>query len=312
MSRRNLTEFIKDCALKLGFDIVGIAPAEPLVEDGERLKNWLEKGFHADMDYMKRNFELRINPTLHLESAKSIIMLGVNYFNKKAVSEAIQGISIYARGYDYHKILKEKMQTLLKKVTELTMRNLSSKIFVDSSPILERALAVRAGLGQFGKNSCVINKQYGSFFFICGIIIDLELAYDTPMAGSICGRCTKCIDACPTGAIIEQFCVDSRLCISYHTIENRKKIPESISRKMNGWIFGCDICQQVCPWNRRAKETEEKGFLPEEKIRGLSLKDILTLKEEEFHRLFSKTPLKRAGWRGFMRNVMIAAKNSGC
>lgn len=305
-----ITKVIKHKTQEEGFDLVGITEAEPLSEFAGNLQKWLQRGFHADMDYMSRNFELRINPMAHLKSAKSVIMLGVNYFNKENISDAIKGISIYARGHDYHHVLKEKIKKLLRQIKEFTGSDFNYKIFVDSSPVLERALAYRAGLGQFGKNSCLINKRIGSYFFLCGIIIDLELEYDKRINDPVCGKCTRCIDACPTGAIVEPYVIDSRLCISYHTIENRKEIPDEIARKMNGWIFGCDICQDVCPWNRKAGLTTEKSFIPEEKIKGLTLQEILNLNELQFYKLFSRTPVMRAGWSGFIRNARIALRNS--
>lgn len=258
------------------------------------------------MKYMEKNFTKRFTPALHLPGAKSVILLGANYYNEIKVQKFSKGISIYARGKDYHLVLKDMMRSLVERIKKEFEINFKAKLFVDSSPLLERALARRAGLGWIGKNSCLLNKVFGSWIFLCGMIIDIELEYDKPYAQNHCGRCRACIEACPTGAIIEPYVVDSRLCISYHTIENKGDIPKNIQLRMNGWIFGCDICQQVCPWNRRPKETKIKEFLPDQKINSLDYTGILNLDESEFKRLFSHAPIKRAGLLSIKRNVNIA------
>lgn len=307
---KNIKEIIKANAQKIGFGLAGVTTVEPLGEDGQHLKKWLESGFHADMQYMERNLEKRINPAVYLDSAGSVIVLGANYFNRTlSDSQVVKGIAMYARGRDYHDVIRKMMKKLIEKVKNDTGRDFKAKLFVDSSPVLERALARRAGLGWFGKNSCLINKKLGSYFFISGIIIDIELEPDLPYNENLCGRCTKCIDACPTGAIVSPYVIDSRLCISYHTIENKKEISEFVQKRMNGWLFGCDICQQVCPWNRRAKETEIVYFKPSRKVEELSVNDLLNLSRDKFNSIFRNSPLKRVGYEGFMRNVMIAEKH---
>ncbi len=312
MKMGNLEGIIKECARKVGFTLTGITTAEPLMEESSRLKRWLEMGFQADMAYMERNLEKRINPALHLRDARSVVVFGTNYFHRLPPdSGLLSGISMYARGRDYHIVLREMTESFIAHVKEKTGLQFNAKIFVDSSPLLERALARRAGLGWWGKNSCIINRESGSYFFISGIVIDIELEPDSPFNQNLCGRCTECMDACPTGAIVTPHVVDSRLCISYHTIENKGEIPEFVRKRMNGWLFGCDICQQVCPWNRKAVVSSQRNFLPDERIRGLSLEMILSLNEERFHEIFSKTPVKRAGLNGLLRNALIVAGNSG-
>lgn len=303
----NIKKIIQESARRLGFTHSGITTTEPLVEDEEHLKKWLEIGCQADMEYMGRNFEKRTKPRLFFESGKSIIMLAANYYNNNFLPEQsfLKGVSIYARGEDYHRVLRRKMKLLIEKIKIESEANFNSKIFVDSSPILERALARSAGLGWYGKNSCLINKEIGSYFFIAGIILDIELEPDRPFTESHCGRCQRCIDACPTGAIVAPYVIDSRLCISYHTIENKHKIPEKIANRMGKWLFGCDICQEVCPWNSKAKVTTIEEFLPSQELKLLSPGELLILEREKFGSLFKKSPLKRTGYERIMRNIRI-------
>jgi epoxyqueuosine reductase len=302
-----LKTIIKNYAKRGGFSIAGITTPEPLVSDAVRLKKWLEMGFHADMTYMEKNFEKRVNPSFHIDSAKSVILFGTNYFNSVSRGSIIlNGISMYARGLDYHILLMKKIRELIDEVKKETQANFNAKLFVDSSPVLERALAKRAGLGWFGKNSCLINKNLGSYFFISGIIIDIELEPDKPFNDNYCGKCTECIESCPTGAIVSSGVVDSRLCISYHTIENKKGIPEFVRKRLNGWIFGCDICQQVCPWNRKVKETVIAEFKPSEELQKLNIQDLLKMNRAQFNETFRKSPLKRAGYETFMNNLKSA------
>ena len=312
MDPGSITHFIKTASSDLGFDIAGITHAGPLVDDALRLKNWFISGYCGGMDYMKQNVSLRTDPRMHIRDAKSVLMLGINYFNNPGAEEDINNfISMYARGLDYHSVLRKKMNALLMKVEKEAGRRINAKFFVDASPILERALAVRSGIAWTGKNTCVINQRLGSWFFICGMISDLELEPDKPMEKPLCGQCTECIDACPTGAIVEPFVLDARRCISYLTIENRLEIPQHF-RKMTGIkVFGCDICQNVCPWNRKAKETQVEEFRILEILKTLTLQKILTMPEEKFKDFFQGSPLKRAGWEGLLRNALVAAGNSG-
>ncbi len=299
-----LSQFIKAQAVALGFFDCGISKAAFLKKDSERVEQWLENGHHASMSYMERNKEKRYNPELLVEKAKSVITVLYNYYPKKKLSEVDNfKISKYAYGKDYHYIIKEKLNLLLKEIERKTGKQ-SARIFVDSAPVLDRAWAAQSGLGFIGKNTLLINKKGGSFFFIGQIIIDLELDYiENPDFTNYCGTCTACIDACPTKAI-KPFEVDARRCISFLTIENRDDIPDKFKGKMNDWIFGCDICQDVCPWNIKfASPHNEPLFEPSEQLLAMRKSQWKTIDKPTFKKLFKHTPVERTGYKGLMRNI---------
>jgi epoxyqueuosine reductase len=297
------TRFIKQTAAELGFGYCGIAKAERLDKDARLLEAWLNQGFNGGMQYMENHFDLRIDPTRLVHGAKSVITLLLNYFPSQQQNTAAPKISKYAYGKDYHQIIKEKLNELIKRV-KLLVGNINGRGFVDSAPVLERSWAQRSGLGWIGKNGNLIHKQSGSFFFIATLITDLELQYDDPFARDYCGTCTKCIDACPTNAILEDKVIDGSKCISYFTIELKEHlIPNEMKGRFENWMFGCDICQDVCPWNRFSKPTSEQGFTPVAEILNFSLKDWEELTEESFKKIFRDSPLKRSKYEGVKRNL---------
>ncbi len=304
-SPRELSERIKGKALELGFDACGIIRAEPLEEERSRLLTWLMQGYHAGMDYMARNREKRTDPTKLLPGSKSIIVVLLNYYPGGEVYDEkgdIPRISRYALGRDYHKVIKKKLNGLLAWINdELTPAK--GRTFVDSAPVLERAWAVRAGLGWTGRNSLLITKK-GSWFFLGELIIDLELAYDHREVKDLCGNCTRCVEACPTQAILPERTVDANRCISYWTIEYKgKEFPPEAPDDLHGWAFGCDICQEVCPWNRKALPHRVPDFLPPEKRTFLTRKAWREMTEDEFKELFAGTPVMRTGLERMKRNV---------
>ena len=295
--------FIKQEASLLGFAACGIAPAGKLVDEEIRLNKWLQKGYHAGMDYMQKHEDLRLNPELLVENAKSVIIFLYNYYPSEMMDkDSSYLISAYAYGHDYHDVIREKLNILIAKLKD-QVPEISVRGFVDSAPVLERALATRAGLGWIGKNSMLISKKNGSYFFICELITDLELEYDQPMGGDYCGDCNRCMDACPTGAITDLRVVDANKCISYLTIENKGEIPEAFKGKYEKWIFGCDICQQVCPWNRFSSPHNEPAFTPAPGLMDLSKKDWEQLDNEQYKSLFKKSAVKRAKFAGLRRNI---------
>jgi epoxyqueuosine reductase len=301
--KEQLSAFIKQEAAELGFAACGIASAERLPEDGIRLGNWLQKGFHAGMDYMQKYKDLRVNPELLVEKAKSVIVFLYNYYPSKMMdSKAPYLISAYAYGRDYHDVIREKLNLLITKLKE-QVPEISIRGFVDSAPVLERAWATRAGLGWIGKNSMLISKKKGSFFFISELITNLELDYDQPMGGDYCGDCSRCIDACPTGAITDLRVVDANKCISYLTIENKGEIPEVFKGKYEKWIFGCDICQQVCPWNRYSTPNNEPAFTPPPDLMELGKEDWDQMDKDQYNSIFRKSAVKRAKFAGLRRNI---------
>jgi len=301
--KEQLSAFIKQEAAELGFAACGIAPAELLSEDGIRLENWLQKGFHAGMDCMQKHKDLRVNPELLVEKAKSVIVFLYNYYPSEMMdSKAPYLISAYAYGRDYHDVIREKLNILIGKLKEV-VPHISIRGFVDSAPVLERAWATRAGLGWIGKNSMLISKQNGSYFFISELITDLPLDYDKPMGGNYCGDCSRCMDACPTGAITEARVVDANKCISYLTIENKGEIPEQFKGKYEKWIFGCDICQQVCPWNRYSTPHNEPAFTPLPALMELRKDEWEQMDNELYTTLFKKSTVKRAKFAGLKRNI---------
>ncbi|MFZ9386998.1 MAG: tRNA epoxyqueuosine(34) reductase QueG [Chitinophagaceae bacterium] len=301
--KSSYTRFIKDTASALGFDQCGIAPAAKLTEEAKRLENWLKNGYQGTMAYMENHFELRIDPTRLVPGARSVITLLKNYFTESKQQPEAPRISKYAFGKDYHVVIKKQLSQFLERIREET-REFNGRGFVDSAPVLERSWAQRSGLGWVGKNGNLISRGSGSFFFIATLITDLELEYDDPFARDYCGTCTRCIDACPTDAILPDKVVDGSRCISYFTIELKDQlIPEAMKNRSDDWIFGCDICQDVCPWNRFSKPHREPGFKPIPEIMDLSTKEWEEMSEEAFHKIFRESPLKRAKYNGIRRNL---------
>jgi epoxyqueuosine reductase len=305
MATATHTRFIKEMAANIGFAYCGVARAKPLDEDAKRLEAWLGKGMHGSMKYMENHFELRIDPTRLMPGAKSVITLLMNYYPSQQQNNNTPRISKYAYGKDYHETIKSKLAFFLQSIKK-NIGDVNGRGFVDSAPVLERAWAVRSGLGWVGKNGNLINKKEGSFFFIATLIIDLELEYDDAFAKDYCGTCTRCIDACPTDAILKDKVVDGSKCISYFTIELKDLlIPENMKGKFGDWMFGCDICQDVCPWNRFAKPTDETAFSPIPEILHFTTSDWEEITEESFKKIFQNSPLKRAKLNGIKRNLQF-------
>jgi epoxyqueuosine reductase len=303
MNKIDQTHFIKRAAAEAGFDFCGIAKAQPLDEDARRLELWLNKGMHGSMAYMEKYFDLRVNPYKLLPGAKSVITLLLNYFPAHHQPADVPKISSYAYGKDYHEVIRERLNFLLLQIKN-NIGDVHGRGFVDSAPVLERSWAVKSGLGWIGKNGNMINKQNGSFFFIATLIVDIELQYDDPFVKDFCGTCTKCIDACPTNAILDDKTVDGSKCISYFTIELKDQlIPDEMKGKFDGWMFGCDTCQDVCPWNRFSKSTVETSFAPIPEILNFTTTDWEELTEEGFKKIFQHSPLKRAKYNGIKRNL---------
>lgn len=301
----NNTLFVKQTSQQLGFDYCGIAKAQPLTDDARKLEQWLNKGMHGTMKYMENYFELRVDPTKLVPGAKSVITLMLNYFPHEQQHLQAPKISKYAFGNDYHEVIRSKLNMLLIQLRE-KLGNIQGRGFVDSAPVLERAWAQKSGLGWVGKNGNLISKQNGSFFFLATLITDLELEYDDPIAKDFCGSCTKCIDACPTNAILPNKVIDGSRCISYFTIELKEMlIPEEVSSKLNNWMFGCDVCQDVCPWNRFSKPHTEANFNPIPEILNLTSNEWEALSEDSFRKIFKQSPLKRSKFAGIQRNLKL-------
>jgi len=298
---------IKSRARDLGFDLCGIAPAVPSAFKAE-FRDWLANGFHGEMGYMARNPERRLDPTEIMPDAKSIVVVAMNYYTESEADNAGPDQAIfarYARNLDYHDVLGARLRELLALIKELHP-SADGRVYVDTGPVLEREVAQRAGIGWFGKNTMLINTRRGSYFVLGEILLNLSLPPDDPAVGG-CGTCRKCLDACPTGAIVEPFKVDSRRCISYLTIELKGPIPDDLQPHIGNRIFGCDICQEVCPFNiRRAKPTTDDAFQPRESTRAPLLAEMVRLDEEGFRRAFKGSPVKRTKHRGLMRNVAAA------
>ncbi len=301
----SFTEKIKQKAFEIGFHKIGIVRAETLYAEGEHLKEWLERDFHGEISWMEREPEKRTNPKLLFPAAESIIVVALNYYTPHRHEEdAAKGkVSRYAWGDDYHDVVKEKLRELLVWIkTENTEAD--GKICVDTAPMMDKAWAVRAGLGWLGKHSNLITKDYGSWVFIGEILLNLELEYETETVADHCGTCTACLDACPTNAIVAPFVVDSKACISYATIELRSEtLPQNISENLNGWLYGCDICQDVCPWNRFEKPSEEIRFQPRAENVSADLDVILALSPETYAEKFRRSAMKRTKLSGLKRNA---------
>jgi epoxyqueuosine reductase len=297
------TSLIKQAALKLGFDHCGIARAQRLDKDALRLEQWLNKGLHGTMNYMENHFELRIDPSKLVPGAKSVITLLKNYYPAELQKSGALKISKYAYGQDYHEVIREKIKLLLTEMRS-AIGEVNGRGFVDSAPVLERSWAQKSGLGWIGKNGNLINKENGSFYFIATLITDIELAFDDPIAKDYCGTCTKCIDACPTDAILPDKIIDGSKCISYFTIELKELlIPGEMKGKFDNWAFGCDTCQDVCPWNRFSKPHSEPAFQPLHEVLNLSTHEWEQMSEDNFNKQFKNSPLKRAKWAGIKRNL---------
>lgn len=296
------TNWIKAEAKRLGFMSCGVSKAGFLEEEAPRLERWLNQNMHGEMHYMANHFDKRLDPTLLVDGAKSVISLLLNYYPEKIQNQSDNyKISKYAYGEDYHFVIKDKLKSLLAFIQE-KIGEVNGRVFVDSAPVLDKAWAKRGGLGWVGKHSNLIAKQTGSFFFIAELICDLELEYDLPVADH-CGTCTACIDACPTDAIEQPYVVNGSKCISYFTIELKDQIPAGMSEKFQDWVFGCDICQDVCPWNRFARPHNEPAFLPNEKLLNFSKKEWTELTQETFSEVFKKSAVKRAKYTGLVRNI---------
>ena len=308
----SLTEKIKQKAHEIGFHKIGIARAETLEMEGERLKKWLAEDFHGEMKWMEREPEKRADPRLIFEDAKSVVVVALNYFtpHEHEEDDSKGKVSRYAWGDDYHDVVKEKLRELLAFIQTLDA-SADGKICVDTVPVMDKAWAVRAGLGWIGKHSNLITKEFGSWVFIGEILLNLELEYETEIVQDHCGTCTACLDACPTDAIVAPFIVDSRACLSYSTIELRSPdFSPEIKENLHGWLYGCDICQDVCPWNRFEKPTEEARFEPREGNVSADLEEILTLSPEKYAERFRRSAMKRTKLGGLQRNAAALLENS--
>lgn len=298
---RERSDLIKSKAHELGFLACGVARAEYLVEEAPRLERWLREGKHGEMGYMANHFDMRLDPRKLVPGAKSVISLAFNYYTEsKQIDPEAPKLSTYAYGRDYHKVVKQRLKPLVAFIQE-QFGQIEFRTFVDSAPVLEKAWAQRSGIGWVGKHTNVIRQGSGSFFFLCEIILDLELEPDAP-ATDHCGTCRRCIDACPTDAITP-YGVDGSRCISYLTIELKDMIPQEFEGKLEGWAFGCDICQQVCPWNRFSTPHNEPEFTPKPELMGLSADEWYGMTEVVFDRLFEGSPVKRTKYEGLKRNV---------
>ena len=297
----SLTNDIKTKAKALGFLSCGISKAGFLEEEAPKLEYWLNKNMNGEMSYMERNFDMRLDPTKIVEGAKSVISLTYNYYTEKTSKDSNFKISKYAYGNDYHFVIKNKLKDLFEYIKEKT-GDINGRVFVDSAPVLERAWAKKSGLGWIGKNTNLISKKNGSFFFLCEIILDLELEYDH-IETDHCGSCTACIDACPTNAIVEPYVVDGTRCISYYTIELKNNIPDYAKNTYDDWIFGCDICQDVCPWNRFSKPHKEPLFNSDDEFLSMNKNDWIEMTKETFNKVFKNSAIKRAGFDGIKRNI---------
>lgn len=300
IKKKELSEKIKSYAKELGFELVGITSSEKITNISF-YNNWISNGFASDMDYLKRNIDKRENPSLLFENTKSIVCVGFNYYTDYKPKK--YKIAKYALNNDYHDFMKKKLESLLSYIHSFNPEA-KGRAYVDTAPILEKPLAMRAGLGWVGKNTLLINNKKGSYFLLGELFLDIELDYDLPFSKSMCGACNKCINNCPTNALDEVNGLNSNLCISYLTIESKKEIPESLSGKTSKYIFGCDICQDVCPWNRFAFLSNEDEVQARSWIDNMTIEEILNLKQEDFSRIFKNSPIKRAKLRGFLRNTL--------
>ena len=300
------TSIIKEEALRLGFLSCGISKAGFLEEEAPRLENWLNRNMNGQMSYMENHFDKRLNPTLLVDDAKSVISLLLNYYPSELQNEDSYKISKYAYGQDYHHVIKEKLMELLHFI-QTEIGEVSGRAFVDSAPVLDKAWAAKSGLGWLGKNSNLITQKVGSFYFIAELIVDLELDYDTPTTDH-CGSCTACLDACPTEAIVAPYVVDGSKCISYFTIELKDNLPQEMKGKFDDWMFGCDVCQDVCPWNRFSKPHNEPLFQTNSDILNFSKSDWEDITVDTFQKVFKNSAVKRTKYEGLLRTINFLKK----
>lgn len=296
-------QLMKEIAREEGFDFCGIAKAVFLEDEASRLDTWLKRGYQGTMSYLENYKEKRLDPRLLVPGAQSVVSLLYNYYPAESLhtDDGEFKVARYAYGEDYHHVIKDKLFIVLQRLKE-RIGDIQGRVFVDSAPVMERAWAARSGLGWIGKNSLLLNRSMGSYFFLAEIIIDLEMEADGPIK-DYCGSCTACQDACPTDAIVEPYVVDGSRCISYYTIELREQIPQEALGKMNNWIFGCDICQEVCPWNRFSKPHQEPRFQPSNDLVDLDRKRWLEMTEDTFDRVFANSAIQRTKYEGLKRNI---------
>lgn len=304
MNVSEYTALVKRKALEIGFEYCGFSKADFLEEEAPRLEKWLNEKHNASMHYMEQNFDKRLDPRILVPGAKSVVSLLLNYFPEKEITPAPYKISKYAYGSDYHLVIKKKLSILMNYIKEV-VGHVEGRMFVDSAPVLDKAWAKKSGAGWIGKNTNLITKKYGSYFFVAELIVDCAFVYDAPVP-EYCGTCTRCIDACPTNAIEEPYIVNAEKCISYLTIELKDAIPENFKNKLDNWIFGCDVCQDVCPWNRFSKATTGNDFKPLNAISYLTEKNINNLSEELFDIEFKTSAIARTGYKGIIRNIKSA------
>ena len=305
--KQKYTNHIKTEAKRLGFLSCGISKAVFLEEEAPRLEQWLNKNMNGEMRYMENHFDKRLDPTKLVQDSKSVISLLLNYYPKEEQNQNSFKLSKYAYGTDYHFVIKEKLKQLLNFIQD-KIGDVHGRAFVDSAPVLDKAWAAKSGLGWIGKHSNLLTQQVGSFYFIAELIIDLDLEYDLPVTDH-CGECTACIDACPTQAITEPYVVDGSKCISYFTIELRENIPTEFKGQMDDWIFGCDVCQDVCPWNRFSKSHNEPLFNPHPELLSMTKKDWEEITEDVFKTVFKNSAVKRTKFSGLRRNIEFLKEN---
>jgi epoxyqueuosine reductase len=309
MEAQSISAQIKAKAISLGFILCHMAKATYMDEEARQLDRWLNQHHHGEMSYMANHFDMRVDPTRLVPGAKSVISLAYNYYNPiKQTDLSAPKISQYAYGRDYHKVVRHKLNQLYHWMSE-TIGEINGRVFVDSAPVLERDWARRSGLGWVGKNTMTIHPKAGSFFFLAEIICDLPMEYDVPIK-DYCGICTRCIDACPTDAISpEGYWMDGSKCISYLTIEYKKNLPQDYADKMAGWMYGCDICQDVCPWNRFAQDHNEAQFIPSDTLIDMTREEWIDLTETAYTAIFEGSPVKRAKYEGLKRNIDFVTRN---
>ncbi|WP_259068135.1 tRNA epoxyqueuosine(34) reductase QueG [Mucilaginibacter sp. X4EP1] len=309
-NKQQYSTLIKSEAKRLGFLFCGISKADFLEEEAPRLEKWLKNNMNGEMQYMENHFDKRLDPRLLVDDARSVISLGLNYFTpNQQLDPSGPKISKYAYGADYHQVIKEKLKELLEVLNE-QIGEVHGRAFVDSAPVLDRAWAKKAGLGWIGKNSNLISKKVGSFFFLAELIVDVELEYDVAPTADHCGTCTSCIDACPTQAIVGPQIVDGSRCISYLTIELKNEIPEEFKGKMDDWMFGCDVCQDVCPWNKFSVLHQEPAFTPHPDLLNLKKQDWEDITEDVFQKVFKNSAVKRTKFSGLKRNISFLGNDS--